>query len=346
MNTQQNLRRENCRRATAVLLVVGGFVASCYGSEPDADKNAVNDGSFIVMTFNTGTTLRLRHDELPEDGYSSTDARVSDIWYGNGLAWLDAVGAVRRLVRQVNPDVAAFQEMFYPEECSKIPEEARRGFICETWKPGDPSVARTVLGDDYQIAYHPGKPNKCVAVHRRFGSIRGYNPDSPANWLEGFPLKGCGSGARVARATIDRANGETLTVISIHGTSGMSPGDQACRVQQVERIFVDFGDGAPAVQGKQNLILGDFNTDPGRAAAIDKSAARWNDFVGKRKSFHFISKVGADAPRAYQGFADIDHLVSDVFQGTCRYPGLDVGSKRVFDGVYFDHVPVVCTVSR
>jgi hypothetical protein len=249
-------------------------------------------------------------------------------------------------VRRADPDVVAFQEMFYPVECSDIPEAARAGFVCETWKSGHPSVARMVLGDGYQIAYHPGKPNKCLAVHHRFGSIRGYELESSANWLEGFPLKGCGGGVRVARATVDRANGETLTVISIHGTSGMSPDDQACRMRQVERIFVDFGDGAPAVQGRQNLILGDFNTDPGRAGAIDKSALRWNDFVGKGKRFHFLSKVGDNAPRAYQGFADIDHVVSDVFHGTCRYPGVDAGSERVFDGVYFDHAPVVCTISR
>jgi hypothetical protein len=126
----------------------------------------------------------------------------------------------------------------------------------------------------------------------------------------------------------------------------MKPADQDCRVRQVERIFVDFGDGAPGVSGKQNLILGDFNTDPGRAGAIDRSAARWNDFVGDGKAFQFISRVGPDAPRAYQRFADIDHVVSDAFRGTCRYPGVDAGSRPVFDGTYFDHTPVVCTLSK
>jgi hypothetical protein len=339
--------REICRLAAAgVVIVISGSVVLCRGNDRAARHHAVEDGSIVVMTFNTGTTLRLRHDDPPDDGYSSAEARISDTWYGNGLAWSDAIAAVRKFVRKVDPDVVGFQEMFYPEDCSKIPAEARPGFVCQTWTTGDPSVARMVLGDDYQIAYHPGKPNKCLAVHRRFGAFRGYKGQSSANWLEGFPLKGCGSGARVARAIIDRANGEALTVISIHGTSGMSPNDQACRVRQVERIFVDFGDGAPAVQGKQNLILGDFNTDPGRAASLDKSAARWNDFVGKGKNFHFISKVGAQAPRAYQSFADIDHVVSDVFRGTCRYPGVDDGSEPVFDGTYFDHVPVVCTISR
>lgn len=329
------------------LVITGKFVVACQAEDHRATRRGEVDGSsFVVMTFNTGTTLRLRHDDPPDDGYTSAEARISDAWYGNGLAWRAAVEAVQRFLRKVDPDIVAFQEMYYPESCSKIPENARAGFICETWKSGDESVARVVLGDDYQIACHPGKPNKCVGVHRRFGTIRGYDDESAANWLEGAPVKGCGGGARVARGIIDRTNGETLTVISIHGTSGRTAVDQECRVRQIERIFVDFGDGAAGVRGTPNLILGDFNTDPSRAASIDKSAARWNDFVGAGKTFHFISKVGADAPRAYQGFADIDHVVSDVFHGTCHYPGVDEGSEPVFEGVYFDHTPVVCTLSE
>ncbi len=328
------------------LVITGEFVVVCRAEDPPATpRGKVDESSFVVLTFNTGTTLRLPHDDPPDDGYSSAQARISDEWYGNGLAWRAAVEAVQRFLRRIDPDIVAFQEMYYPETCAEIPAEARVGFICETWRSGDDSVARMVLGDDYQIAYHPGKPNKCVAVHRRFGTIRGYD-ESAENWLEGAPVKGCGGGARVARGIIERTNGETLTLISIHGTSGRTPVDQQCRVRQIERIFVDFGDGAAGVRDTPNLILGDFNTDPGQVASIDKSATRWNDFVGAGKAFHFISKVGADAPRAYQGFADIDHVVSDVFRGTCHYPGVDEGSKPVFEGIYFDHTPVVCTLSK
>jgi endonuclease/exonuclease/phosphatase family metal-dependent hydrolase len=344
-------RRRNpcCRQLAviAVLLVNGGWSHLCRADrDPAAESGGIGEGSFVVMTFNTGTTPGLSHDDPPHDGYGSTQAAISDTWYGNALAWRDAVDAVRRFIRKVDPDIVAFQEIFYCEDCANIPADARKGFICETWSAGDASVARNVLGEDYQISCHPGKPNKCVAVHRRFGTFRGYKHDASTNWLEGFPLKGCGSGARVARATIDRANGESLTVISVHGTSGLSSADQRCRIRQIEQIFVDFGDGAPAANGAQNIVLGDFNSDPGRGTAIDSSAARWNDFVGEGKRFQFISKVGPKAPRAYQRFADIDHVISDVFHGACRYPGVDEGSARVFDGVYFDHVPVVCTISK
>jgi endonuclease/exonuclease/phosphatase family metal-dependent hydrolase len=350
MSMDVRRRANGAFRSCLSLIALGILGAFAVVGRADDDgvngHRKVDDGSFVVMTFNTGTTLGLRHDDPPNDEYTSAEARISDEWYGNGLAWRDAIEAVQRFLREVDPDIVAFQEMFYPEECSKIPERARAGFVCETWKSGDESVARVVLGEDYQIAYHPGKPNKCVAVHRRLGTIRGYDEKSTTNWLEGAPVKGCGGGARVARATIDRPNRETLTVISIHGTSGRKPVDQECRVRQIERIFVDFGDGKPGVRGNRNVILGDFNTDPGRVASIDKSAARWNDFVGHGKPFNFISKVGVDAPRAYQGFVDIDHVVSDTFHGTCHYPGVDQGSEPVFNGVYFDHTPVVCKLTE
>jgi endonuclease/exonuclease/phosphatase family metal-dependent hydrolase len=301
---------------------------------------------FVVMTFNTGTTLKLKHPAGSNGGYGAREAEFSDKWYGNGLAWRPAIDAVRKLVREADPDVVAFQEMYYPEEGVTIPPEARTGFVAESSSPGDPTVAQLVLGQDYRIAYHPGKPNKCLCVHRRFGTIRGYDDDAAVNWLEGAPVKGCGGGSRVARAMIDRADGTSLNVICLHGTSGLKPADQECRARQVERIFVDFGDGAPGVRGERNLILGDFNTDPGRAAAIDKSAARWNDFVGQGKRFHFLSKTGADAPRSYQGLADIDHVASDSLQGECRYVGVGPGSQRVFAETYFDHVPVIVTIAE
>ena len=304
-----------------------------------------NENCFVVMTFNVGTTLGLRHDEGPSDGYTSDEAKISDRWYGNGLSWRRAITAVRETIEDVDPDIVAFQEIFDCLECKQIPVEKRKGFVCEDWLPGNPNVARLVLGKEYQIAYHPGKRSKCLAVHRRFGTLRGCKGDDCENALDGYPIKGCGSGARVARAFVERSSGQTLTVISLHGTSGLSPEDQQCRVQQVERIFVDFGDGKPGVRGDQNLILGDFNTDPGRARAVDASATRWIDFVSNGKPFYFISKVGADAPRAYRGFADIDHIVTDVFQGSCRYPGVGEQSPPVWEGVYFDHVPVICTLS-
>jgi endonuclease/exonuclease/phosphatase family metal-dependent hydrolase len=303
--------------------------------------------ALVVLTFNTGTTLGLPHDQNSDDQgpdahYRLADAQRSDRWYGNGLAWRPAIDATRQMIARIDPDIVAFQEVFDCQECEPIPREHRRGFVCENWQPGDPDVARQVLGTQYQIAYHPGKRSKCLAVHRRFGTLRGGDGNHCDGALDGATVEGCGSGARVARGIIDRPDGTTLTVISLHGTSGFLPADQQCRVRQVERVFVDWGDGRPGVQGDRNLILGDFNTDPGRAAAWDRSAARWLDFVGADKPFRFVSRIGPESPRSYRGLGDIDHVVSDAYQGTCQYLGVDPDSAPVWKETYFDHVPVVC----
>ena len=316
------------------------------GAAGDGSGTGGVPGSFMVVTFNTGTTEGSRHDDPPDDGYTSAHAAISDEWYGNGLAWVLAVEAARSFLAEVSPDIVAFQEVFYSEECFGIPTEARAGFVCETWSTGDPTVARLVLGEDYQLACHPGKPDKCAAVKRSFGSFRGCDEDFCLEGLTGFTVEGCGSGARVARVVVERTNGDVFTLVTVHGSSGVSTDDQDCRVRQVEQVFVDAGDREPGANGMKNLVLGDFNTDPGILAGTDPSADRWNDFVGDGKTFSFISEVGPDAPGAYLGTFDIDHVVSDRFTGSCWYAGVDTGRAAVYDGVYFDHVPVVCEVSQ
>lgn len=304
----------------------------------------------VVLTFNTGTTPRLEHDPKRSHGYGPAEAAISDQWYGNGLAWKPAIRAVRQMIGKVDPDVVAFQEIFDCRRCVAIPDEARRGFVCEDYRAGQPGVAERVLGDDYQIAYHPAKTSKCLAVHRRVGQLRTAQDQEPGEWegpqlLEGATVAGCGSGARVARGYVDRPDGTTLTIISLHGTSGFKPADQQCRVLQIERIFVDWGDGRPGVSPQNNLILGDFNTDPYRAAELDRSAARWNDFVGPDKRFRYLSRLGPGVPPSYANLADIDHVVSDAYVGTCRRLGVDPETQAVYEGVYFDHVPIVCTLT-
>ena len=87
------------------LVITGKFVVACHAEDHRATRRGEVDGSsFVVMTFNTGTTLRLRHDDPPDDGYTSAEARISDAWYGNGLAWRAAVKAVQRFLRKVDPD--------------------------------------------------------------------------------------------------------------------------------------------------------------------------------------------------------------------------------------------------
>jgi endonuclease/exonuclease/phosphatase family metal-dependent hydrolase len=162
--------------------------------------------------------------------------------------------------------------------------------------------------------------------------------------MAGFTVTGCGKGARVGRGVIDLAGGGSFTLVNVHASSGVSAEDQACRVSQVDQVFVDLGDGAPAASVAPSLIMGDFNTDPARLAPGDPSAVRWNDFVGDAKPFHFISAVGESVTPTYAGLFNIDHVVSDTLDGTCWSAGVK-GKPPVTDIVYFDHKPVVCTIA-
>lgn len=302
-----------------------------------------------AVTFNTGSGPEMAHDRAPDDGYTSAEAEITDTWYGNGLAWKPLVEDTRRFFAAIDPDLVVFQEIFHPGDCPGIPAEALRGFVCEDWTPDMPTVVQQVLGADWshwQVACHPGKPDKCAAVHRRLGTFRGCDADLCLEGLAGHAIEGCGRGARVARGVIDLTRGGTLTVVNLHGSSGLTTEDIDCRLRQIDQVFIDLGDGRPAADGERNLVLGDLNTDPGRLLRVDRSAARWLDFAGEDGTFHFLTEVGPDATPTYARGFNIDHALSDTLTGTCRAAGVHPDLPAVTETVFFDHRPIVCDVGE
>ncbi len=320
-------------------MLLSSLVLACTGTPTDTGRPALD---LRAVTFNTGTTEGLDHDDAPDDGYTADHATLSDTWYGDGLAWVPAVNATREWFDTTQADVVGLQEIFWSDACTDIPPEAHTDFVCEHWTDGDPTVAQTILGDGWQVACHPGHPDKCAAVRRSFGTFDGCDQDFCLEGLAGESTPGCGSGARVARGHMTLADGSSLTLVNVHGTSGFSSDDEACRVAQVDQVFVDLGDGEPAASGDRNLVLGDLNTDPGRFTGTDASAVRWGDFVGDGRAFAWLTEVGSDAPGSYGGLADIDHMASDVLTGSCWIPGVTDGHPDVQAATYYDHHPVVC----
>jgi len=316
--------------------------APADGASADAET-VVPRPVFVAVTFNTGTTEGIVPPDGDNGGYDEAHAQTSDQWYGDGLAWSPAVEAARAWFEAVDPDVVVFQEIFYAGLCPDIPADAQADFVCATWTAGDPTVAPAILTGNWQVMCHPGKDDKCAAVHRRFGSFRGCDQDFCLEGMTGFKVPTCGSGARVARAVIDLVGGGTLTLVNFHGSSGFGGEEQGCRVQQVEQAFQDLGDGEPGANGDVNLVMGDFNTDPGRLAGQDPSAARVGDFVGEGHALHFVTAVGPDAPPTYAAW-NIDHVISDQLTGTCWHAGVTEGHPAVLEARYFDHKPAVCTL--
>jgi hypothetical protein len=322
----------------AFLLPVA-LLAGC----PNADDSATPAAGFTAVTFNTGTTEGSVPDDNPNGGYTPEQAGWSDEYYGDGLAFEAVVDDTRAWFEAVEADVVVFQEIFFSGLCPEVPSEATEGFVCETWVEGDPTVAQVVLGDGWQVACHPGKDDKCAAVRRSFGSFVGLADDFHLEGLEGATIEGCGSGARVGRGIIERVDGGGLTLVNVHGSSGISGEDMACRTLQFQQVFEDLGlgDGEPAANGAINLVMGDFNTDPGRAVEFDESAAYLASAV-ESSAFVFLSEVGPDAEPSYQGLANIDHVLSDGLAGDCVVPGVSEGEPEVSEIVFFDHHPVVC----
>jgi len=338
------------RSTTAACAVTLLALLGCEGGDDDDDSALTfQSQAFTAVTFNTGTSEGMGHDAEPDDGYTGEHAEYSDQYYGDGLAWVPAVEATTAFLADVAPDVIAFQEIFHSPECADIPEEAQADFVCETWVEGDPTVAQAVLGSGYQVMCNPGNSDKCAAVRLDFGSFAGCDEPLCVEGMQGYGIDGCGNGARVGQAVIELVDGGELTVVAIHSSSGMASDDMDCRVQQVEQVFVDLGDGSPGASGDRNLVMGDLNTDPGRMTGYDPSADRWTDFVAldsddASKAFHFVTEVGEDAPPTYAGLTNIDHVIADTATGTCWHAGTTEGHPQVIDAVYFDHQPAVCSL--
>ncbi len=328
----------NDRGSITLLIALG--VAGC-SDDPEPAKPL----SLVAATFNTGTNTGLPHDAEPDDGYGSAQAELSDQHYGDGLAWRDVIEDVRLFFEQTPVDVIGFQEIFHPGDCDAIPDDAKSGFVCESWQPGDPTVVQQVMGAGFQVACHVDKPDKCIAVRRSFGHFASCSEDLCLDGLSGFEVPGCGGGARVGRGVIELERGGSLTVVNVHGTSGISQDDRDCRFAQLSQVFVDLGDGAPAASGELNLIVGDLNTDPGRLADFDESAALVNAHTGEGGRFHFVSEVGPDAPPTYANLFNIDHVISDGLHGACWTAGRDQNPAPT-DVVYFDHGPLICSLTR
>ncbi len=323
----------------------GDLIDGDVDMEIEIESDSIGSIDFTVVTFNTGTSEGMGHDEGPDDGYTEVQAAISDEWYGDGLAWNPAIAATSEFFTEVDPDIVVFQEIFYSGECVDIPEDAHSDFVCETWQAGDPTVAQIVLGDDWQVLCHLGKSDKCAAVNRRFGSFRGCESDFCLEGLDGFKVEGCGSGSRIGRGVIELVSGGTLTLVNVHGSSGIKTDDKECREKQFSQVFEDFGDGQPAANGSVNLILGDFNTDPARMQESDPSAQKINEHVGEGKTFHFHTEVGTDVTGTYAGLFNIDHVISDSLSGDCWHAGVSEGHPAVTEAKYFDHVPAVCRLS-
>ena len=315
------------------------LLTACAAAPSAGDTDAAAPAPFTAVTWNTGSGGIA--SVADPDGWTPDIKDAADAHYGNGLAWTPAIAEATAILAALAPDVIAFQEVFDPATgCDAVPAEARAGFVCETWAPGAPSVAQAILGPGFQVACFPGKPDKCLAVRRAWGTFDGCDADRCDDALRGAEVDGCGTGSRVAAGAV-RTDAGPLTVVGVHGTSGISASDIACRVAQTAAVL----DGPDALAQQPGVILGDLNTDPGRQADTEASAAAWR--ASEAGGWTFASSLDPDAPGTYIALpiVSIDHvLVGGIDAGACTAVGLDGGSD--FPGLaLWDHRPIACALA-
>ena len=289
--------------------------------------------TFTVMTFNGGTTEGLPHDE-GDDAYTSEHAAIADELYENSLSWNPAEQALSEHLADTAPRIVAFQEIFWDGWCEEIELDPQLDFVCQDYQAGSPTQPQRLLGEAYQVACAPGQPDNCVGIHEELGRIQGCDEALCQEGLEGMaPPDGCSNGARIGRVIVELVEGGELSVVNVHGSSGLDAETRDCRVSQFQQIFEDRGDGQPAAVGA-SLVLGDLNTDPFRMTEADASAAY---FAGQIDGRHWWW-LSDETPTYGNGLTAIDHAVSNQLRGSCS-------SEPVWDTVYWDHMPLLCEVS-
>ena len=309
-----------------------------------------------VITINAGTTPGLAHDSDEESGrapYTDTTAGIVDASYQNSLSWNPAEARLTEWLAQVDPDIVAFQEIFHDPWCDDInrPEDAPLDLVCGSYTRERPRQVRRLMGPDFQIVCGEGKPDTCIAVHKRLGPVTACDgqPDNCLTTWDGFiPLSRCTSRDRLGRAFVESSNGHpAFNIIAVHGTSGLTVEDALCRRDIFSLIFDDKGDGTPLVRPDAiNLVLGDFNVDPILFAGGDDSADYLLEHIGDDHPFQWHSPTDPSGPRSYALGVSIDHVASDGLTGSCIIPGSSPGVAPIWDRIYWDHRPVVCELTH
>jgi len=323
------------------VLALIAMLAACHSTHPPmaAPEQSPRIGQFRVVTLNTGSGTSVEMPAKSNAGFGPEQSTLADQWYGNGLAWPAFIEEIQHFFKKIDPDLVGLQEIFYSGHCPEIPQAAREDFVCENWQPGEPTVAELILGEAYQIACHPGRPDKCLAVHRRLGEFIDCDQSFCLEGLNRLDEGYCGRGGRIAGTRIQLKTGGKLSVVHLHTSSGASLTEARCRSRQIKAAFT-----SDKTAPEFGLVLGDFNTDPGRLAWVDPAARTLARQARPPSHYRFISEFGFFTRPTFLGFLNIDHVLAAGMEGECWYPGRTPGKPPISKNTYLDHTAIVCDV--
>lgn len=316
------------------LLTALGLLAAC----------AANDGP----APGTAGPARIDADAATADGSRGTttlrlvQANVGNLapgcrGYAFNLCHADVEARLADRLRELDPDLVTLQELTSPAQCEAM-RESDPGKACH----GHPATAQVerLLGPDYTIACDQRGAYECIAIHHRAGRIEGCGPGLPCTAATAAIDDGCDAGFSVSGIHVELDGGTRVGVINGHPPSG---GATSCRRDQLERALVS---GEVVDLDGPVLLSGDFNLDP-YSGRSDPSTELWNQWVGPERRFAYHSGEAETVPpfpTAYSlvSRSVLDHVASDLFEGSCQTLGPAPGTQRLDGGSGTDHRALLC----
>lgn len=238
-------------------------------------------------------------------------------------------------IASLAPDIVVLQEVVGRHQCGVVDDDTP-GFVCHRERTTvEPSQARRLVGEGYDISCTARHGFECVAVKRSFGSLAGCTAEGACDAAETAPVvEGCDPSFSVSGVNVELRSGGRLRVVNAHADEA----DEGCRAAQVRQVF--------ALAGPDpTLVAGSLQLDP--FANDDESVRAFLEHVGDNELFGYHSGPAEHEPpypTKADGGGTLDHVLSDFAEGACVTLGAAPRSEPLAPDDGTDHRALWCAL--